>query len=870
MPDSLLDTDSNGENRTGLLSKRSWRWLVLIPLLIVAFTSWVWWQSRGIESRMLAYIQPHLATDVHVDGLSVSLWSAWPDVEVNLHGVRVEDVLRPGHDFLVMKEVGIRVACLPLLYDRLEIRSFRLAGGRLDLDRKEDGSQNWVFWKAVIQKKQGPSLSSWQVDALELEDVTTTGKWTTESGVLSWSGALDAAKVSLASESGGAFVTRGQVVGQRISVLSGGTQWMSELGLKLEFGGRIDSSGVVLGLQKATVFGGDPREGGGMDVTGTLVVSEGLFGLALDAAEAQIKSVDRCLPPGVREGLGSGLGALNGQSSVALRLGKEALSKVNLLGWAGPKTVDWTGSWAVQVLPSTVTWTHDGERLEVGAGGMELMSTLHGWTAVGRNLSGRAAEGEWACEAAVYSNGKALDIQVEGQGVFRPKPLSRWFTGQMKLPKPWRVGEGGVLKWDGALHMRSVGQDPWSVAFEPGAQLRGEGLQLLNGDSALTIQDALAESTKDGWHVMVSDITMPGAQGDAVLNWSSVDGDLNVDFAELDVDRLLRFTSASTVSEGPGFPDFVRNWSVSIAGTNAQVGALMADKWAVNGTYLNGRFVAESIFAEAFDGDLKAKGSWEDGAARFNGRLVNADLSEFLLGTSGLGQTTLRSDHVRGRVWAEGWVTYDSKRSGSVPWDVDVEVRVEEGELVGFELLQAIPRTLAEERKYQFISDADDLKRRLNWVRFQPISTQVALNKGVVSLAPTEVYSDAMDLGVEGWYRLGGEMDFTLDFALRDLKSDQGDWGPMEEDGLGHRFFLAMRGTMENPSFGYDRAAHQEHRRGQRQSAWSRLRGALGAEDAAPMVPDTLVNEGPLVEPPTPSERPKIKGSLPDDDDDDF
>jgi hypothetical protein len=44
----------------------------------------------------------------------------------------------------------------------------------------------------------------------------------------------------------------------------------------------------------------------------------------------------------------------------------------------------------------------------------------------------------------------------------------------------------------------------------------------------------------------------------------------------------------------------------------------------------------------------------------------------------------------------------------------------------------------------------------------------------------------------------------------------------------------------------------------------------LGAEDAAPMVPDTLVNEGPLVEPPTPSERPKIKGSLPDDDDDDF
>ena len=41
-----------------------------------------------------------------------------------------------------------------------------------------------------------------------------------------------------------------------------------------------------------------------------------------------------------------------------------------------------------------------------------------------------------------------------------------------------------------------------------------------------------------------------------------------------------------------------------------------------------------------------------------------------------------------------------------------------------------------------------------------------------------------------------------------------------------------MGGTLEDPEFGYDRAAHQTHRREQRQGAWSRLKGVLNGESA--------------------------------------
>ena len=178
----------------------------------------------------------------------------------------------------------------------------------------------------------------------------------------------------------------------------------------------------------------------------------------------------------------------------------------------------------------------------------------------------------------------------------------------------------------------------------------------------------------------------------------------------------------------------------------------------------------------------------------------------------------------------EGQVGYSFGRTGSLSWAVDTRVRLEDAELIGFELLQQIPDVLESERKYRMIADAQDLRRRLNRVQFEPMDLRVQLEQGLITVDPVEIVSDAMDVGVEGWHRLGGPMDFTLDFALRDLKSDEGEFGPVAEDGLGHRFFLAMRGTLEEPEFGYDRTAHKEHRRVERQGALDRLRGALRGE----------------------------------------
>ena len=213
---------------------------------------------------------------------------------------------------------------------------------------------------------------------------------------------------------------------------------------------------------------------------------------------------------------------------------------------------------------------------------------------------------------------------------------------------------------------------------------------------------------------------------------------------------------------------------------------------------------------------------------------MDVDVAELLVGTEGLGQTTLLPVHVRGRAWAEGDLTYRFNVAEEMAWETALSVRLEEGELIDFDLLQRIPETLEQEGKYRLLADANDLRRRLRRVRFNPVDTRVVLERGVFTVEPTDVVSDAMDVGISGWQSLSGGMDYTLDFALRDLKSNEDEFGVTEDDGLGHRFFLSIGGTLEAPEFGYDRSAHQDHRREERRNAMERLknlvRGSAGNE----------------------------------------
>jgi hypothetical protein len=110
----------------------------------------------------------------------------------------------------------------------------------------------------------------------------------------------------------------------------------------------------------------------------------------------------------------------------------------------------------------------------------------------------------------------------------------------------------------------------------------------------------------------------------------------------------------------------------------------------------------------------------------------------------------------------------------------------------------------------------------------EPVSQRVDIRGEAVWLPMTVIQSTAMNVAVEGTYGFDSAIDYTLGFALRDLRATASDGvGLMEDDGLGSQFFLRMHGPVDAPEYSYDREAAKAHRKDAIQAEKDRLREAL-------------------------------------------
>ena len=808
-------------------SRKGWRWvLAFVLVVLVAFSAGMAWMSRGLESRVIEAVRPHLATDVAVGSVSLSLWSAWPDVEVILQDVRVEDAIERGQDFVQLEELGFRMGWWPLLEDRLDVRALRLQGGRLRVHRTRSGQENWVFWTAGTGEPEG--LDSWSIEQLLLRDVELEGEWNGEGQPVTWSGMVSSADMALTSLGEG-MEWQGEANVQRLVLVTGDDRWLDDRTVRCDLEGRLDGDQFRMNLTEAAL--GDGRVE--VPLSGQLTSNVEGFSLALRSERYDVSAAEATLPPSVQAALVPVLRGMKGQAALDVAIGRLPEGR----HWTGPEDGNWNGVWAVQVEPKGLHRMEEAGRIEWTEGRLEAFSAAEGWKANAPAVAVSLAGGEFAGHMEVRESAGRMDLALQGRGVFRPAGLWPWLP--VPAEAPWtalEVQAGGRIDVDGSvdLMLKDGNVVSWGVA--PESQIVVTALAVDQAGSVLGLDrlDARMESGGTGWNARLEGVTLPGMSGECEAVWTGEEGRADVTLDRVDGDALrpvLEPWMNGSVGEAGALGGV---WTVEVQTGPLTQGDLALDEMAMRGEWRGGALEIESLDAEGMGGRVEATGKVNGRIARFDGALMDADLAQVLEGTSGLGQQTLLPRHVRGRVWAEGSVSHEFGRQGTAPWDADIRVRMEQLELIGFELLQEIPEVLESERKYRLIADAQDLRRRLNRVRFEPVDAQVELERGLITLAPVEVRSDAMDVGVEGWYRMEGPMEFTLDFALRDLKSGEGEFGRMEEDGLGHRFFLAIGGTLEDPEFGYDRRAHQEHRREERQGAWDRLRGAITGDSVPP------------------------------------
>ena len=244
--------------------------------------------------------------------------------------------------------------------------------------------------------------------------------------------------------------------------------------------------------------------------------------------------------------------------------------------------------------------------------------------------------------------------------------------------------------------------------------------------------------------------------------------------------------------------------------------------------------------AQGLQGNARVEGSLRPGGSGWilglSGTADNLSLPDLFKTYHNFGQTTLRSDHVQGAVNAAGNINLEWDLNGN--WISDgllsnLDIEINHGRLRNFEVFGEVADYLKDHRLIAPLVDPEDLRGRLKDIEFAHIESSVIVVSSSTTIPYFNIQSSAMNVSLEGRHTFSGQIEYTLGFALRDLRdSRQVEFGDIEDDNLGSIFFLAMDGTLEEPIYSYDREAHKAHRKKAISTELDRLKNSIQGSDS--------------------------------------
>ena len=277
------------------------------------------------------------------------------------------------------------------------------------------------------------------------------------------------------------------------------------------------------------------------------------------------------------------------------------------------------------------------------------------------------------------------------------------------------------------------------------------------------------------------------------------------------------------------------------------------------------RCTIRSASVKGLEGKAHVEGSLAPGRAGWvlslRGSADDVSLPKLFSTYGNFGQSLIRHDHLGGAISTAGTLGLSWGLDGS--WHAEhitasLQTSLQHGRLTQLEVFDDIADYLQSHRLMAPLVDPDDLRARLRDVAFEPVSQRIDVRGEEVWLPMTVIESSAMNVAIEGSYDFDSNIDYTLGFALRDLRAGASDaFGEMEDDGLGNQFFLRMFGEVEAPEYEYDRDAAKAHRRAAIEAEKARLREALRQRhEPASTAPQSTPQASTPTTPPTASTQP--------------
>lgn len=805
-----------------LRSFRVPRWLVwtlAVPAMIAAALAVLAWQRGDVwKARALEAINRELAGELEVNEMTLSWWNGFPDVSVELAHVAL---LSPEQDTLVLADrVGLELGFWTLWGDAPELTSVALEGGRVHLAQDAAGRWNVMDLLASPDNRdaEGPALT---VGRLSWTDVDVS--WAVE-GAASGSLRLQRATLELPSESA---PLRWEAHAKNVTVAHRDLpnlrpveaacigSWMPQG----EDGWTCAGEVSVHGMEASWNAESSPSKGWVARVQVPKITQRAIDAVWVDPPWKGTVELDHAVSLDVR---------LQPQST----------------------EVHWSaGKEAFQLAPQLTGLTMAVQGVCSGEGTFKQEFGAWSWAVDEALLSGNG----WSLEGSVKPTSSSR-LQIDGRATLdAATPFQSWIPEVPMdvlsvLPVSGTATAQGSVSWDLQRGMQSM---LGTVALSQiTGKLDGQPYLLEAPEIRMESTSCSGEDLVFQWAGTNADFDIKNLSWPQLLGSGPVTGDVHVRARSIHVNPILtwwehlnRPATTEAVLLPPG-----SSLGLHVDSDVLEWDALQCTKLVARTKVSHNRWSIQSAQIQGLEGRTHVEGSLGPGRAGWfltlRGSADDVSLPKLFSTYSNFGQTLIRHDHLSGAMSTAGTL--------GMSWDLDgnwhgeeftasLQTGINYGRLRGLEVFEEVADYLEGHRLMAPLVDPDDLRERLKDVAFEPVSQRIDVRAEEVKLPMTVIQSSAMNVAIEGVYDFDSNIDYTLGFALRDLRASATDaFGVMEDDGLGNQFFLRMSGPVEEPVYAYDREAAKDHRREAIQAEKQRLRDALKQRNApaTPPQPD--------------------------------
>ena len=750
-------------------------------LLGVGAAAWLLTRSDALEQALLGQISNSLLTRGHITDIELSLWDDFPLISLSMSDVWLAGSGEggagagpfSGDTLLRAKRLGLTLDALSLLGDEPRIEAVHVRGATLVLAQRRDGAWNTEVWKT----SETETAFTFQIDGLDLDDVRVqVGEYGARIDRSTCRGSYRDDELQATVDA--ALHAYQQPVEVHFEVAQQGEVWeCSQLALKA-LGARATGS--------MAFDGKNPRLE--LELQG-LEAKRLVRALGFDGDEAW--TADAVLGGSVAWDGTTWTGhAKPAQGQLDFPQGLSSW-------WKEAPSNPLDGSWAgtVWFRYSNSDWRVDVPQLELALPGFTATAEVS-WTPRALEL-----EGDLTAEPSVADFCAPIDDL-------------HWQSGTLKSTFAL-IQQNQHLHYD--LHAKidqangTWGNQPWSADVE--TRIQPNRIDVLKANLHWNTENwSLSGTLNDPWTDGPWIGQLKASAPRLVLAPEST-AQPSPWWNELDLPPGSHLTATAEIQE--------------IAYQGVRLAASQIDLIA---TPQRLEFEAH---AEAWGGRCTAFGTlqWHPTGARMDLNYVAEAVSVQRLFEEfdNFGQTTLRSEHVDGRLDSDGTAVAEWNEEGRLAserfrWSGNQTLN--DGKLIGVEALMSIPDYLSAHRMAAPLIHPTDLRAKLDEIELQTVSGPAYFFDNSFHVPSTILQSEELHVSVAGTQSLSGDIDYSIGIELRELRGKKSDdIGEIQDDGLGNLLFINILGGIDDPEFRWDRESQRAHRRKDFQAERDKLKG---------------------------------------------